>query len=73
MKLSEIKCGEKVTVSFIDMNKTSVERLNKMGLTNGVQIIVIRRAPFNGPIEIKVRGFYVAIRRTLAEHINVRF
>lgn len=71
MKLSEVNRGEKVTVLSISKNKAVIERLNKIGLTNGVQITVIRRAPFNGPIEIKVRGFYVAVRRNLAEHIIV--
>ncbi len=73
MKLSEIKRGKKVTVLSMDMNKIAAERLGKMGLTNGSEVTVIRQAPFNGPIEIKVRGFYVAIRKNQAEQITVKY
>lgn len=73
MKLSEIKRGKKVTVLSMDMNKIAAERLSKIGLTNGSEVTVIRQAPFNGPIEIKVRGFYVAIRKNQAEQITVKY
>ncbi|MEM2273080.1 MAG: FeoA family protein [Candidatus Bathyarchaeia archaeon] len=47
------------------------KRLADMGLTPGTKITVVRLAPFNGPIEVYVRGYKIAIGRELAEKIFV--
>lgn len=47
------------------------KRLADMGLTPGTKIIVVRSAPLNGPIEIYVRGYKLAISRGIAERILV--
>jgi len=47
------------------------KRLIDMGLTPGTEIAVVKSAPFNGPIEIYVRGFRLALGRGMAERIIV--
>ncbi|MEM2320954.1 MAG: FeoA family protein [Candidatus Bathyarchaeia archaeon] len=47
------------------------KRLVDMGLTPGTKITVIRSAPLNGPIEVYVRGYRLAIGRGVAERIIV--
>ncbi|MBS7606203.1 MAG: FeoA family protein [Candidatus Bathyarchaeia archaeon] len=47
------------------------KRLADMGLTPGTKITIIRSAPFNGPIEVYVRGYKIAIGRNIAERIFV--
>jgi DtxR family Mn-dependent transcriptional regulator len=42
-----------------------------MGLTNGTDVIVVNAAPFNGPMEISVRGTTLALGRGLAEKVFV--
>jgi Fe2+ transport system protein FeoA len=42
-----------------------------MGLTNGTELIVVNAAPFNGPVEISVRGTTIALGRGLAEKVFV--
>jgi len=42
-----------------------------MGITPGTAIDFIRQAPLGFPIEIKVRGFLVALRKSEADHIEV--
>lgn len=43
-----------------------------MGLTPGTKIIMVKSAPFRGPIEIYVRGSRLAIGRGMAERILVK-
>lgn len=46
-------------------------RLMEMGLVPGASISVVRAAPLGDPIQIKVRDYHLALRRTEAEMINV--
>jgi Fe2+ transport system protein FeoA len=71
MKLSETKLNERVKVTKIDLEKSVYDRLKSIGLTEGVKLTVIRRAPLGDPIEINLRGFYLAVRLSLADKITV--
>jgi len=42
-----------------------------MGLTPGTEILVVKSAPFHGPVEILVRGSRLALGRGMAERIFV--
>jgi ferrous iron transport protein A len=46
-------------------------RLMEMGLVPGAGISVVRSAPLGDPIQIKLRDYHLALRRTEAELINV--
>jgi len=46
-------------------------RLMEMGLVPGASISVVRTAPLGDPLQIKVRDYQLALRRTEAEMINV--
>ena len=43
-----------------------------MGLTTGMQVQVIRRAPLGDPIEVLVRGYHLTLRSTEAACVAVR-
>lgn len=47
------------------------QRLMSMGLTPGVTFEVTRLAPLGDPVEIRVRGFAMSLRRAEAEMIAV--
>lgn len=47
------------------------KRLMDMGLTPGTVITVVTSAPFNGPLEVSVRGSRLALGRGMAERIFV--
>ena len=47
------------------------KRLMDMGLTPGTEILVVKSAPFHGPVEILVRGSRLALGRGMAERIFV--
>jgi len=47
------------------------QRLLEMGLTVGVQFEVIRFAPMGDPLEIKVRGYRLSLRKREAAGILI--
>ena len=71
MKLSALKKGESGVVKSINCVKELKTRLNHLGLTEGVRITLVKIAPLKDPVEIKVRGFYSALRVSTAENIEV--
>lgn len=46
-------------------------RLMDMGLTPGTPITVVKSAPFQGPIEVTLRGSRLALGRRMAHRILV--
>lgn len=47
------------------------KRLSDLGLTPGTKVTVVKSAPFNGPLEVSVRGSRLAIGRGMANRILV--
>ncbi len=71
MYLSELSVNEKARVTLLDNDNKTKSRLNNIGLTKGVTVTLIRKAPLGDPIEIKVRDFYLALRLSDAQKIKV--
>ncbi|MDT7602323.1 MAG: ferrous iron transport protein [Acidobacteriota bacterium] len=46
-------------------------RLMEMGVVPGARVSVIKAAPLGDPLEIRVRSYHLALRRTEAEAITV--
>ena len=53
-----------------DLNIQS--RLVEMGFLPGVEIRLIKKAPFKGPIIFKIRGYEVSLRYGDAEQVLVQ-
>ena len=68
MKLSELSVNDCATISQVGDLKP---RLLEMGLIPGTEVRFIKRTPFGGPIEVKVRDFYLSIRLNDAKSIWV--
>ncbi|MBO7345621.1 MAG: FeoA domain-containing protein [Clostridia bacterium] len=69
MVLSELVAGESGIIKELKNEQRLVIRLNAIGLTENAKVTLIRTAPFGDPIEIKVRDFYLAIRKEQADKI----
>lgn len=70
--LSECEVGSKAKILSLDLAPESRQRLMEMGLTAGAQIEVVRFAPLGDPMEIKVRGYFLSLRRSEAGSIQVK-
>ena len=56
--------GESARIIGFDKGKKSYrKRLLSMGLTPGVEFTVTRYAPMGDPVEIRVRGFNLSLRK----------
>lgn len=72
MKLSQMHIGQVGVVSSIQVHENYKNRLTILGLTQGVKFTIVRKAIFNGPIQIKLRDFYLAISKNIADKIIVK-
>ncbi len=47
-------------------------KLLSMGLTPGIEVNILRKAPLGGPLELNLRGFSLSLRRNEAQGIQVQ-
>jgi ferrous iron transport protein A len=71
MKLSELPAGTSAVVREFPRNGAAFLRLREMGLITGTRVTLVRTAPMGDPIEIKVRGYHLTLRKSEAEHVVV--
>lgn len=69
--LKDVKCGETVKVSKLNGNGAVKRRIMDMGITKGVEIFVRKTAPLGDPVEVKVRGYELSLRKADTEMIEV--
>ncbi len=71
MTLMELERGEEGTIKAFIGENSHLIRLQEMGMSKGTCFRIVRYAPLGDPIEIKVRGFHLSIRKELAKQIIV--
>jgi ferrous iron transport protein A len=69
--LAELAPGDRGKVVKVAGDAEAARRLMEMGLMRGTTVEVIRMAPLGDPLEVRVRGFMLTLRRAEAEHIEV--
>jgi Fe2+ transport system protein FeoA len=69
--LSALGIGEKARVLGFDLPPEHRQRLLEMGLTVGAECEVVRFAPMGDPIDIKVRGYQLSLRKKEASGVLV--
>ena len=69
--LSDLKKGDEAVIDHFEDHEESLDRLGDLGLHTGIPFRVINFAPLGDPIEIKIRGFYLSIRKSQAKCIRV--
>jgi len=72
MKLKKMKVGQAGTVvKFDTVDPQYRQKLLRMGLTRNAEFIVVRKAPFGGPIEVEVKGSRLVLRSDEADVLEV--
>ncbi len=70
MNINELKSGQHVRlVDFGLTDKAYRRRLLSLGVTRGVEFLVMRLAPLGCPIQINVRGTAITLRKEEARHL----
>lgn len=73
VSLSSLIPGERGTVRRVLRLNTNVRlRLLEMGLICGSNVEMIRFAPMGDPIEVRVRGYRLSLRKHEAESVIVQ-
>jgi Fe2+ transport system protein FeoA len=70
--LASLAPGSKAVVTAIHIPPQNRARLLEMGLLVGTQVELIRFAPMGDPVEIRVRGYNLSLRKHEAELVMVR-
>ncbi|MBR5464790.1 MAG: ferrous iron transport protein B [Alistipes sp.] len=71
MRLSELKSGESATILKVTGHGGFRRRIVEMGFIRGQRVEVILNAPLKDPIEYRVMGYDVSLRRSEAEMVIV--
>ncbi|HKS26592.1 MAG TPA: ferrous iron transport protein A [Pyrinomonadaceae bacterium] len=69
--LANLPIGAHARVIAVNGTGAVARRLMEMGVVPGAQVRVIKTAPLGDPIEVRVRGYHLALRRTEAQTITV--
>lgn len=67
--LDDLKEGESGIIKKHTIKGTMGKHLREMGLINGIPIKLERRAPLGYPIQIRIQGFSLALRKEEAQSI----
>jgi len=70
-RLSELCPGMKGRIAFVSGRGYIRKRLIEMGMTSDTRFEVARIAPMGDPIQIKIRGYNLSLRKSEAENVEV--
>jgi ferrous iron transport protein A len=71
LPLTALAPGGSGKVTQINVPAANRPRLMEMGLLVGTPVELVRFAPLGDPVEIKVRGYHLTLRKHEAEQILV--
>ena len=71
MTLREMKPGQSGKVISIGESGPLKRRIMDIGITPGVEVKVVKMAPLGDPVEIRIRGYELSLRREEAARIEV--
>ncbi len=69
--LREVKVGKTAKVVKVHGEGAIKRRIMDMGITRGVEIYVRKVAPLGDPLELRVRGYELSLRKEDAERIEI--
>ncbi len=72
VNLTNLPIGEDAKVIAVHGDSQTTKRLMEMGVVPGASVRMIKSAPFGDPLEVRVRGYNLAMRKSEADQINVQ-
>lgn len=70
--LDQLAPGQTGTVTRVTGRGPARQRMLDMGLVTGAQVQVVRLAPLGDPIEFRVKGYSLSLRRDEARGVRVQ-
>ena len=72
MTLDKLKDGQSAVVHSLTLGSPAGVRLMEMGLFEGSQVTLLRRAPMGDPLEIQVGDYRLSLRKDEAALVRVQ-
>ena len=70
--LYEIDVDSSVEIDSLKNSNESKLRLSEMGLMPGVEVRMVKKTPFGGPVQVKLNNYYLTLRKEDALFIIVK-
>ena len=71
IRLSELENGQKARIVKINLEGDIRKRLSDMGLVNDAEVQLLRVAPLGDPVEIRIKGYDLSLRKEVVSEIEV--
>ena len=71
VSLDRLRAGAPARVLAVKGTGAVARRLMEMGVVPGAPVRVIKSAPLGDPLEVRVRNYHLALRRSEAQTISV--
>jgi len=71
MTLDQLPLGQTARISRLNGSSSVRRRLMEMGLTPAATVQAVRRAPMGDPLDVKVRGYHLSLRKEEAASVEV--
>lgn len=69
--LGDLPIGAAGTVRRVGGDRPVARRLMEMGILPGTEVEIVRVAPLGDPLQLRVRGYSLSIRRAQATAVEV--
>ena len=69
--LRELSVGETCRVKRLHGEGAVRRRIMDMGITKGTEVFVRKAAPLGDPVEVRVRGYELSLRKADAQLVEV--
>ena len=71
VSLDALEAGRHARVTAVRGSGAVARRLREMGVVPGAPVRVIKAAPLGDPLEVRVRNYHLALRRSEAQTVSV--
>jgi ferrous iron transport protein A len=71
VSLDRLRVGTHARVLAVKGEGAVARRLMEMGVVPGAPVRVVKSAPLGDPLEVRVRNYHLALRRSEAQTISV--
>jgi ferrous iron transport protein A len=73
MTLNDLRPGERAIIQHLSAATPVVrQRLLELGMTKGSMVELMRVAPLGDPLEVRIKGYRLSLRKREAESVVVR-
>lgn len=71
MNLASLSPGQSARITKLHTENLNLIRLAEMGLIEGTEVTLVRRAPFGDPLQVRVMNSLLCLRKADAGTVSV--